>query len=104
MRLSAKWFLWFAGIGVYVMFLGGIFYYNLFKWDFDEKLKEQSIDMVRIYAPTLIKGLTKSQSALSLEEFDIITKGIAIDPRVASLVYLNRYGDVRWFKDPSKMG
>ena len=60
MKLSAKWFLWFAGIGVYVMFLGGIFYYNLFKWTFDEKLKQEAINMVRLYTPDLIKGDRKS--------------------------------------------
>ncbi|MCX5790185.1 MAG: hypothetical protein NTX64_17010 [Elusimicrobia bacterium] len=104
MRLAAKWFLWFLGIGAYVMFLGGIFYYNLFKWTFDEKLKQEAIDMVRVYAPTLIKGLSKSQYAISFDEFDIITKGISKDERVAWLVYLNRFGEVRWFKDPSAIG
>lgn len=103
MKLAAKWFLWFCGIGLYVMFLGGIFYYNLFRWTFDEKLKQEAIDMVRVYAPTLIKGLSRSQSAITMEEFDIVTKGIAKDERVASLVYLNRFGEVRWFKDPSKI-
>ena len=27
MRLTSKWFLWFTAIGIYVMVLGGIFYY-----------------------------------------------------------------------------
>lgn len=99
MRLSAKWFLWFAGIGVYVMFLGGIFYYNLFKWTFDERLKQEAIDMVRLYAPQLVNGLSRNQSAISMEEYDIITR-LAKDDRVAALLYLNKYGEVRWFKDP----
>ena len=42
MRLSSKWFLWFTMIGIYVMVLGGIFYYNLFKWTFDERLKQEA--------------------------------------------------------------
>lgn len=100
MRLSAKWFLWFTGIGVYVMFLGGIFYYNLFKWTFDEKLKQESIDMVRLYAPTLIEGLSRNQAAITMAEFDVVTR-FSKDDRVASLLYLNKYGEVRWFKDPS---
>ncbi len=102
MRLSAKWFTWFTGIGIYVMFLGGIFYYNLFKWTFDEKLKQESIDMVRMYAPTLINGLSRNQSAISMDEFDIITR-LAKDERVAALLFLNKYGEVRWFKDPTKI-
>ena len=102
MRLTAKWFMWFTGIGIYVMFLGGIFYYNLFKWTFDEKLKQESIDMVRLYAPTLINGLSRNQSAISMDEYDTITR-FAKDDRVAALLYLNKYGEVRWFKDPSKI-
>jgi HAMP domain-containing protein len=102
MRLSAKWFLWFSAIGIYVMFLGGIFYYNLFKWTFDEKLKSEAIDMVRLYAPTLISGLSRNQSAITMDEYDTITR-LAKDDRVASLLYLNKYGEVRWFKDPSKI-
>lgn len=102
MKLSSKWFLWFTGIGIYVMFLGGIFYYNLFKWTFDEKLKQEAIDMVRLYAPTLINGLARNQGAISMEEYDTITR-LAKDDRVAALLYLNKYGEVRWFKDPSKI-
>lgn len=102
MKLSSKWFLWFTGIGVYVMFMGGIFCYNLFKWTFDEKLKQGAIDMVRLYAPMLISGLSRNQSAISMDEFDTITR-LSKDERVAALLYLNKYGEVRWFRDPSKM-
>jgi len=101
-KLTAKWFLWFTGIGVYVMFLGGIFYYNLFKWTFDEKLKQEAIDMVRLYAPQMISGLARNQAAISMDEFDIVTR-FAKDDRVVALLYLNKYGEVRWFKDPSKI-
>ena len=103
MRLSAKWFLWFTGIGIYVMFLGGIFYYNLFKWTFDEKLKQESIDMVRLYAPTLIEGLSRNPNAITMPEYDTVSR-FAKDDRVASLLYLNKYGDVRWFRDPAMLG
>src|SRR3989338_2080462 len=99
MRLTIKWLMWFAGIGIYVMFLGGIFYYNLFKWTFDEKLKQEAIDMVRLYAPTLINGLSRNQGAISMDEYDTITR-FAKDDRIAALLYLNKYGEVRWFKDP----
>jgi hypothetical protein len=102
MRLSSKWFSWFTMIGIYVMVLGGIFYYNLFKWTFDEKLKQEAIDMVRLYAPTLITGLARSQSAISMDEHDVVMR-FAKDDRVASLLYLNKYGEVRWFRDPGKI-
>ena len=104
MKLATKWFLWYLGIGVYVLFLGGIFYYNLFKWTFDEKLKQQCIDRVKTHAFTLIKGLTKRQNSITMDEFDIINNDLAKDERVASLLYLNRYGEVRWFKDPGLIG
>src|SRR3989338_4812713 len=102
MKLAAKWFLWFTGIGVYVMFLGGIFYYNLFKWTFDESLKQDALEMVRTHASKLINGLSRNQSAISMDEYDTITH-FSKDERVASLLYLNKYGEVRWFKDPSKI-
>lgn len=102
MKLAGKWFLWFTGIGIYVMFLGGIFYYNLFKWTFDEKLKQEAIDMVRLYAPSLLNGLSRNQGAISMDEYDTITR-VSKDDRVAWLLYLNKYGEVRWFKDPSKI-
>ena len=104
MKLAMKWFLWYACIGVYVMFLGGIFYYNLFKWTFDENLKQQAIDLVKVHAFQLIKGLSARQSSITMDEFDIINNALSKDERVASLLYLNRYGEVRWFKDPALIG
>ena len=52
--------------------------------------------------PTLITGLARSQSALSMDEHDVVMR-FAKDDRVASLLYLNKYGEVRWFRDPSKI-
>ena len=104
MKLASKWFMWYLGIGVYVLFLGGIFYYNLFKWTFDEKLKQQYIDLVKVHAFQLIKGLTRRPGSITMDEFDIMSNALSKDERVASLLYLNRYGEVRWFKDPSMMG
>ncbi len=102
MRLTAKWFIWFSAIGVYAMVLGGIFYYNLFKWTFDEKLKSETIAMVRLYAQPLVSGLSRNQGALTMDELDIVTR-FAQDDRVASLLYLNKYGEVRWFRDLSQI-
>ncbi len=99
MRLAVKWFLWFIGIGVYVMFLGGIFYYNLFKWTFDEKLKQDSINLVRNYAPVLQKGLDRNPHAITFDELDIMGQ-INNDRRIADLLYLNKDGTIRWHKSP----
>ncbi|MFA6030646.1 MAG: hypothetical protein WC969_12385 [Elusimicrobiota bacterium] len=104
MKLATKWFLWYLSIGIYVMCLGGIFYYNLFKWTFDEKLKQEAIDLVKAQAYQLIRGLSERQSSIKMEEYQIVSEGIAKDERVAALVYFNRYGEVRWFKDPNYIG
>jgi len=104
MRLGTKWFLWYVTIGVYVMFLGGIFYYNLFKWTFDEKLKQEAIDLVKAQVFQLIRGLSQHQSSITMDEYQIVGEGLAKDDRVAALVYFNRYGEVRWFKDPNYIG
>ncbi len=102
MNLSSKWFLWFTMIGIYVMVLGGIFYYNLFKWTFDERLVEDAKSMVRLYAPTLISGLARSPNAITMDEHDVVLR-FSKDDRVASLLYLNKFGEVRWFRDPGKI-
>ena len=102
MRLAVKWFMWFLGIGTYVMFLGGIFSYNLFKWTFDERLKQDSITLVRNYAPVLQQGLDRSPSAISFQELDIMGQ-IHQDKRIAELIYINKNGSIRWFKSPELM-
>jgi len=103
MRLTLKWLLWFVGIGIYVMVLGGVFYFNLFKWTFDEKLKSDVIDTVKVYAPTMRKGLLKSPRAISFEEYDIM-QSLAKDERISSILYLSRQGLVRWHREARFIG
>jgi HAMP domain-containing protein len=98
-----KWLMWFIGIGVYVMFLGGVFYYNLFKWTFDEKLKQDVIETVKIYAPTLRNGLLSSPGAISFDEYDIMMS-LSKDERITSILYISRNGKVRWHKDARFIG
>ena len=68
MKLTWKWLIWFIGIGVYVMCLGGVFYYNLFNWTFDERLKTESITMIRNWAPLLQKGLSQSPWVITMDD------------------------------------
>lgn len=103
MRLTIRWLLWFVGIGIYVMCLGGVFYYNLFKWTFDEKLKQDIIDTVKVYAPTIRNGLLKSPGVISFEEYDIM-QSLAKDERIVSVLYLSRQGTVRWHKESRFIG
>ncbi|MBU2529456.1 MAG: hypothetical protein KKD35_00300 [Elusimicrobia bacterium] len=103
MRLGLKWLLWFIIIGVYVMSLGGVFYYNLFKWTVDEKLKQEMIEKVKVYAPTLRGGLLKSAKAISFDEYDIM-QSMMKDDRISSVLYLSRTGTVRWHKEARFIG
>ena len=102
MRISAKWLLAFLGIGVYVMTLGGVFCYNLFRWTFDEQLKRETLNLVLVYKPDLLEGLQRNPDAITMKEFSIM-QSLAKDERVTQLVYLNRYGYVRWHKDPASI-
>ena len=36
MKLTSKWTLWFVLVSLYAAILGGLFYYNLFKFVFDK--------------------------------------------------------------------
>ncbi|MEF3280275.1 MAG: hypothetical protein K6357_04845 [Elusimicrobiota bacterium] len=104
MRLTVKWTLWFLSIGVYVMALGGVFYYNLFKWTFDEKLKADIIDTVKVYAPTMREGLLKNPKAITFEEFNLMSETLSKDERIASIIYLNRTGVIRWHREARFIG
>lgn len=104
MRITTKWTLWFLSIGVYVMALGGVFYYNLFKWTFDEKLKADIIDTVKIYAPTMRDGLLKNPKAITFEEFNLMAETLSKDERIASIIYLNKTGIIRWHREPRFIG
>lgn len=104
MKLIGKWSLWFISIGVYVMALGGVFYYNLFKWTFDEKLKSDIIETVKTYAPTLRDGLLKNPKAITFEEFNLMSENLSKDERIASIVYVNRAGIIRWHREARFIG
>lgn len=108
MKTVEKRFLWlgsfgiFASIGIFVAVLGGIYYYNLSKWTFDERLKSESIEMVRRHAPTLLTNLSRNHRAISMDESAIITN-LVKNKHVDSILYLNKFGEVRWHNDPSKI-
>ena len=54
MKLTSKWILWFVLVTVYASVIGGLFYYNLFKFVFDKKLQNEMVEMVRFRAPSLV--------------------------------------------------
>lgn len=103
MTLTTKWILAFVMLGVYVMGLGGVFYYNLFKWTFDEKLKQEVIESVKQYSKSMTNGLLSNQKAITFEEYDIMLT-LAKDERITSMIYLNRIGVMRWHKEARFIG
>lgn len=103
MKLSLKWFMWFTIIGAYVMVLGGVFYYNLFKWTFDEKLKQDMLEMVRIKSPELIKGLARSPKVITFDEYDVMD-WMRTDKRIVDIIYINGSGTLRWHRKPEFFG
>lgn len=98
MKLTTKWLMWFIGIGLYVMSLGGVFYYHLFKWTFDEKLKLDIIDTIKVYAPSLREGLLKNPRVITFEEYGIM-ETLSKDERITSVIYLNKSGTIRWYRE-----
>lgn len=103
MKLTTKWLFWFIGIGLYVMTLGGVFYYHLFKWTFDEKLKLDIIDTVKVYGPALRDGLLKSPRVITFEEYGIM-ETLSKDERITSIIYLNKSGTIRWHREARFIG
>lgn len=104
MKISTKFFIIFTVVGIYIMGLGAIFYYNLFKWTFDEKLKADVIDTIKTYAPALREGLLKNPRSITFEEFKLMNENISRDERITSVVYVNRAGIIRWHREPRFIG
>ncbi|MBI4055905.1 MAG: hypothetical protein HY402_07240 [Elusimicrobia bacterium] len=102
MSIKLKWGVTFLMIAVYAMVLGGIFYYNLFRWTFEEQLKNDTLQIIRTHAPSLLKGLQKNPAVITLEEMDIL-QTLARNKNIAQVLYLNKYGEVRWHRDPSRI-
>ncbi|MCX7905264.1 MAG: hypothetical protein N2446_01010 [Elusimicrobiales bacterium] len=104
MSIKIKFILWFSLLGAYIMTLGGIFYHNLFKWTFDEKLKADVIETIKTYAPTLREGLLKNPRSITFEEFKLMNETISRDERITSVVYVNRAGIIRWHREARFIG
>jgi len=103
MKLTSKWFVWFSLIGIYVMLLGGVFYYNLFKWTFDEKLKSEVLEMVTLKSPELMDGLLRNANAITFDEYGVI-EFLGNDKRIIDILYLDGSGKIRWFKHSNYLG
>lgn len=100
MKLTSKWVLWFGLVSIYAAIVGGLFYYNLFKFVFDKKLQNEMVEMVRSKAPDLVQWLAaRPKNEATFREAEVM-KGMARnDDRIKSLIYLNYDGSIRWHEN-----
>ena len=104
MKLTSKWLLWFVLVVVYAAIIGGLFYYNLFKFVFDTKLQNEMVEMVRFRAPQLVQGLAAKPKQVSFNEANQMKDILQNDARVKNVIYLNYDGSIRWHENTKFMG
>ena len=105
MKLTAKWLLWFVLVTVYASVIGGLFYYNLFKFVFDKKLQNEMVEMVRYRAPALVQQLAaRPKGEATFREAEMMKGLVRNDDRIKSLVYLNYDGSIRWHENTKFLG
>ncbi|MFC1522101.1 hypothetical protein ACFL6Y_06805 [Elusimicrobiota bacterium] len=103
MKLIYKWLIIILLGGGYAFFMGGIFYKNLFRSFFDEKLKQEIVALLYINQQRILTGLREYPYVVSPEEIEIFNS-LSKDPRVIYLAIFNKYGQVRWSPDPTLFG
>ena len=104
MKLTSKWLLWFILVTVYAAIIGGLFYYNLFKYVFDTKLQNEMVEMVRYRAPQLVRSLAAKPKLVSFTEVDQMKEMMQNDSRIKSIIYLNYDGSIRWHENTKFIG
>ena len=60
--------------------------------------------LVGPYRSGLVTGLSKTQSRITADEWKIVSEYFSKHPTITLVVYLNRYGEVRWHKDVTMAG
>lgn len=100
MKLTSKWILWFVLVTVYAAVIGGLFYYNLFKFVFDKKLQNEMVEVVRSKAPDLVQQLAaRPKGEAGFREAEIVKGMMRNDERIVNLLYLNYDGSIRWHEN-----
>ncbi|MBO7238112.1 MAG: hypothetical protein J6U96_02325 [Elusimicrobiaceae bacterium] len=100
MKLSSKWIICFVFVSLYAAILGGLFYYNMFKFVFDTKLQNEMVEMVRYRAPLLVEGLvSRPRNDATFKEAELLKEWKRGDERIRSLVYFNDDLTVRWHEN-----
>jgi len=63
----------------------------------------KSLDALKAaFEVELASGLGRTQSAITMNEYNFIS-ALNAQPTVFQLVFLNKYGEVRWYRDPAQI-
>ncbi|MGB2579807.1 HAMP domain-containing protein [Elusimicrobium simillimum] len=101
MKLSLKWFVCFAATALYVIIMGGLFFYNLFNFMFDHKLQNEIAEEVRSRASVMAHGLASQPGLITFDELQLMNNWIRTDDRIQGIIYLNSDASIRWHRDGS---
>ncbi len=105
MKLTTKWFLWYALAAIYALILGALFYFNMFKFVFDKKLQGEIAELVRPKTSFFVKNLTvKPFGAAGFDEAELLNEWVDEDERIINIIYLNYRGMIRWHKRGKYIG
>lgn len=105
MKLTSKWLLWFVLVAVYASVIGGLFYYNLFKFVFDKQLQNEMVEKVRKDSAVLFEGInSRPRGEATFREAAAVKDLLNSDKRIISLVYFNGFGSIRWHENTKFLG
>lgn len=105
MRLTSKWLLWFVLVAVYASVIGGLFYYNLFKFVFDKQLQNEMLEKVRKESVVLFEGRnSRPRGEVTFREASAVKNLLNSDKRIISLVYFNNNATIRWHENTKYLG
>jgi len=87
-------------VALYTAAVGGLFYYNMFKFVFDQKLQNEMAEMVRFRAPLLVSSLaSRPLGEATFREAELMKEWKRTDDRIKNLVYLNANLSIRWHEN-----
>ena len=105
MKLTSKWLLWFVLVAVYASVIGGLFYYNLFKFVFDKQLQNEMVEKVRKESAVLFEGInSRPRGEVTFREAVAVKDLLNSYQRIINLVYFNRNGSIRWHENTKFLG
>ena len=108
MKLTSKWLLWFILVAVYASVIGGLFYYNLFKFVFDKQLQNEMVEKVRKDSAVLFEGISsRPRGEATFREAAALKDLLNSDKRIVSLVYFGsakNYVFIRWHENTKFLG